>query len=240
MARGERVRIGLVGDRDDDVIAHRAIPVALRMASRVLDLPLDVEWVATAEITTAERVAGFHGIWCVPASPYRNPAGALTAIRLARETLTPFLGTCGGFQHAVLEYARNVLGWTDAVHAEEAPPGTGRPVISPLGCALVETAGEVRFTSGSRLASAYGAPAATEQYHCRFGVDEEFAALIDRGPLRVTARSGTGEVRGIELAAHPFFVATLFQPERAALAGKPVPLANLFAAACADAAVARR
>jgi len=67
------------------------------------------------------RAAGFDGFWCVPASPYRDIDGALRAIRFAREQRRPFLGTCGGFQHAVLEYARNVLGWADAEHGELAP-----------------------------------------------------------------------------------------------------------------------
>lgn len=62
--------------------------------------------------------------------------GALIAIRYARENSIPFLGTCGGFQHAILEYARNVLGWSDAAHAETDT--TGRMVIAPLTCSLVE------------------------------------------------------------------------------------------------------
>ena len=73
--------------------------------------------------------------------------GALRAIRFARETPRPFLGTCGGFQHALIEYARSVLGWADADHAESAP-GAGRAVVSPLSCALVEAIDVVRGGTG--------------------------------------------------------------------------------------------
>src|SRR4029077_3316923 len=103
----------------------------------------------------------------------KSTDGALRAIRLARATGTPFLGTCGGFQHVILEYARNVLGWADAEHAELAP-GAGRPVITPLACSLVEARDSVRFTPGSHVAEAYGALESTEGYHCRYGLNPEF------------------------------------------------------------------
>lgn len=77
----------------------------------------------------------------------------MRAIRAASERRVPFLGTCGGFQHAVLEHARTVLGGADAEHAETTPEAS-RPVITPLACALVEAADVVRFRPGSRLAAA--------------------------------------------------------------------------------------
>ena len=63
----------------------------------------------------------FDGIWCVPGSPYANTDGALDAIRVARERRVPFLGTCGGFQHALLEYAGAVWGVPSPAHAELDP-----------------------------------------------------------------------------------------------------------------------
>ncbi len=80
-------------------------------------------------IASGEALAEYDAIWVVPGSPYRHPEGAFTAIRCARESSIPFLGTCGGFQHAVIEYARNVLGWQDAGHAET--DSEGRMVIAP-------------------------------------------------------------------------------------------------------------
>ena len=97
---------------------------------------------------------GVRCIWVVPGSPYRHPEGAFTAIRYARENSIPFLGTCGGFQHAVIEYARNVLGWQDAGHAET--DSEGRMVIAPLSCSLVETSAVVELRANTLIARAYG------------------------------------------------------------------------------------
>ncbi len=103
------VRVGLIGDHDPSVTAHQAIPMALALAADALAVSVEHEWVPTESIATHERVADFDGLWCVPASPYRRTDGALVAIRFAREERRPFLGTCGGFQHAILEYARHVM-----------------------------------------------------------------------------------------------------------------------------------
>lgn len=229
-------RIGLIGDFDETVTAHRAIPIALRLAGDALGLVVEAEWVPTEDIRHPSRVSGFDGLWCVPASPYRSMDGALSAIRFARESARPFLGTCGGFQHAILEYARNVLGWTDAEHAETAPDAA-RAVITPLACSLVEVRGSVRLSPGSRIAAAYGGEEATEGYRCRYGLNPELQAALVSGPLRIGARDETGEVRAVELDGHPFFLATLFQPERAALEGHLPPVVTAFVRAAAAHAV---
>jgi CTP synthase (UTP-ammonia lyase) len=223
--------IGLIGDYAESVPAHRAIPLALQWAAQTSEIVVDFEWVPTEQITSTARLARFNGLWCVPASPYRNMDGALLAIRHAREGGVPFLGTCGGFQHAVVEYARNVLGWADADHAETAP-GSSCAVIAPLECALVEKTGAVRFVSGTRLAAAYGVESTIEGYHCRYGLNPQFRAALTAGTLRVAAEDETRDVRAIELQSHAFFVATLFQPERAALKGEAIPLVAAFVRAC--------
>jgi CTP synthase (UTP-ammonia lyase) len=223
-------RIGLVGDHDVTVPAHQAIPRALALAADALGTAIEFDWVATETIAEEARLAPFDGLWCVPASPYRSMEGALNSIRFARLRPLPFLGTCGGFQHAVVEYARGVLGWADADHAESAPDAV-RPVITPLACALVEVSDGIRFRPGSRIAAAYGATEAVEGYRCRYGLNPAFRAALLSGPLRVAAEDSAGEVRGIELDGHPFFVATLFQPERAALTGRLPPLVKAFARA---------
>jgi CTP synthase (UTP-ammonia lyase) len=225
--RHRRIGIGLVGDRDPSVPAHQAIPMALQLAANALDVDVDHEWVPTEEITQVSRVARYDGLWCVPASPYRNMDGALLAIEFAREQQRPFLGTCGGFQHAVIEYARNVQGWADAEHAETAPDAE-RAVIAPLACSLIETTGVVRFRPGSLIAAAYGLNQASEGYRCRYGLNEDFQAALLSGPLRIAADDEDSEVRAVELDSHPFFVATLFQPERTALRGLLPPLVSAF------------
>ena len=219
--------IGLIGDKDPTVAAHRAIPMALHHAADTLKIEVEYTWVATDEVTSASRISLFDGLWCVPASPYRSMDGALRAIRHARERGVPFLGTCGGFQHAIVEYARNVLGWANAEHAETAPDAR-RAVISSLAYALVDATGSVRLFAGTRIAAAYGADETSEGYRCRYGLNPEFRAALVAGPLRAAADDEIGEVRAIELDGHPFFVTTLFQPERAALQGKAAPRVEAF------------
>lgn len=219
--------IALVGDYNATVPAHQAIPPALQMAANALELKLDWEWLPTETITSEVILTSFDGIWCVPASPYRSMEGALRAIRFAREHERPFLGTCGGFQHALIEYARNVHGWADAEHAETSPDAD-RPVIVPLACALVEATDTIQFVSGSLVSGIYGCAEAVEGYRCRYGLNEAFKQELVSGPLCISAVDASGEVRAVELAGHPFFVATLFQPERAALAGRLPPLARAF------------
>lgn len=227
-----RVTIGLIGDRSDSVLAHQAIPLALENAAETLGIAAAYEWVPSERIRSASRVAAFDGLWCVPGSPYRSMEGALLAIRCAREGRIPFLGTCGGFQHAIVEYARNVLGWQDATHGE-TDSASALAVIAPLSCGILDGTGSVQLLAGTRIATAYGSDEATEEYLCSYGVNPDFRASLVGGPLREAARDDTGELRGVELDGHPFFVATLFQPERAALRGKPAPLVTAFVKACA-------
>ena len=115
--------VALVGDYNSSVPAHQAIHIALSLASAHHGVKINANWVPTSQIQNAEaELASYQGIWCVPASPYGNMQGALDAIRLARERQIPFLGTCAGFQHALIEYAQNVLGMVNTDHAETRVP----------------------------------------------------------------------------------------------------------------------
>jgi CTP synthase (UTP-ammonia lyase) len=233
-------RIALVGDHDPAVVAHRAIPLVLGLAANAAGAPLDWEWLHTSTLggDVPARLDAFDGIWCVPASPYANTAGALSAIRFARERGRPFLGTCGGFQHALLDYAEAVWGVAAPAHAE-LDPAAADPVIAPLMCGLVEQTGAIRFASGSRLLAIHGQAETVEGYHCNYGLNPAYAARLDAGPLGVAARDLAGDVRALELDGHPFFVATLYQPERAGLAGRRHPLIDAFVDAARAHATAR-
>ncbi|WP_438268731.1 CTP synthase C-terminal region-related (seleno)protein [Kluyvera sichuanensis] len=226
------LRIALVGDYNADVIAHQAIPLALDDAAAVLEVPVEYRWVATRDVHSADSLADFDGIWLVPASPYQNTEGALIAVRYARENSLPFLGTCGGFQHAILEYARNVMGWEDAAHAETDTEG--RMVIAPLACSLVEKSDTIELRANTLIARAYGRDSIEEGYHCNYGISADFAEALKSLPLRVTGWDDNGDIRAVELVTHPFFVATLFQHERNALAGRPAPLVQAFLHAAAQ------
>ena len=225
------LHLALIGDYNPDVIAHQAIPVALQQAADALGLTVRTQWLETDTLNTTSALQGFDGFWCVPASPYRDIDGALRAIRFAREQRRPFLGTCAGFQHALLEYARNVLGWADAEHGELAPDAK-RAVIAPLSCALVEATDSVRLVPYTRIAEAYGSLDLHEGYRCRYGANPEFLQALLDADLIPSGHDATGDLRAVELLDHPFFVATLFQPERAALKGITPPLAVALLKAC--------
>jgi len=228
--RWAMAKIGLIGDFDSSVPAHQAIPTAIRLASDEIKVTVSFEWVPTNEIVGTERVSHFDAVWCVPASPYRNMDGALLAIQCARES-PPVPRDMWGFQHAIVEYARNVLGWADAEHAETAPEAQ-RPVITLLQCALVEATDAIQLRPGSHIARAYGREEIVEGYRCRYGLNSAFLRQLTSGPLRVAAEDGSHEARAVELDGHPFFLATLFQPERAALKGQIPPLIAAFVRAC--------
>jgi CTP synthase (UTP-ammonia lyase) len=218
--------IALVGDFSDAVPAHRAIPRALELAVATTQHQVTWRWVHTSQIRKAESdLADAAAVWAVPASPYANMDGVLDSIRWARETGRPFLGTCGGFQHALIEFARNVAGLVKADHAETSPDAE-LLLIDRLSCSLVEKTAVVRFVSGSRLSVAYGSDNASEGYHCNYGLNSAHRRALERAGLRFTAFDDADEVRAFELPAHPFFIGTLFQPERAALRNERVPLVN--------------
>jgi CTP synthase (UTP-ammonia lyase) len=226
-----RVAIGLIGDHNDTIPAHRAIPQALTLAARALGIEVAHEWVPSEQITSVAHLTHYHGLWCIPGSPYRDMDGVLLAIRYAREQQRPFLGTCGGFQHALIEYARNVLQWSDADHAESSPDAM-RAVIAPLTCGLLSDFGSLRLIEGTRLAQAYGTLHIAEEYLCSYGVNPAFRTALVTGPLRESAVDESGDLRAIELDTHAFFVGTLFQPERAALRGETPPPVVAFLQAC--------
>jgi GNAT superfamily N-acetyltransferase len=232
-------RIALVGDFDPEVTAHQAINRSLELFRTSSEDGLAAVWLGTETITPGDdsQLRAFDGIWCVPASPYKNTAGALWAIHFARTRLVPFLGTCGGFQHAVLEYARDVHGLKNADHAE-LKPDTATPLIHKLSCSLVDKAQPVVATGKGKFAASCGTTPTDEGFRCSFGLNPAFEHLFQSGPMEITARSVDGEVRAMELRGHPFFMGTLFQPERRALKGEVHPIVRAFFEVARDYATA--
>ncbi|MFJ6718894.1 MULTISPECIES: glutamine amidotransferase-related protein [unclassified Streptomyces] len=226
-------RIALVGDRSPHVKSHTRIPLLLDALASRDGLVLDAYWLRTAD-AEAEAASGalarFDAVWVLPGSPYVDEAGALAAIRVAREERVPFLGTCGGFQHALLEYARNVCGISGAAHAETDPDAED-PVIAPLACSLVGHEGHVRAEPGSLAESVLGAERSLERYHCDYGPAPRHLPTLETGGLRLSGHDEDGQVRIAELPGHPFFLATLFQPELAGDGTVPHPIVKALAAA---------
>jgi CTP synthase len=217
-----QVRIALVGDYLPQAVSHQAIPIALQLTAAHLDVDIQSHWLPTESITATAVLQDFDAIWVVPGSPYNHDDGAFMAIRYAREQNIPFLGSCGGFQYAIVEYARNVMGWHDAGHAET--DSGGRLVIAPLSCSLVEKSGTIIFQPDTLAALTYGKLETHEGYHCNFGVNPEFVADLQQHPLIISGHDSEGDVRSVELPGHRFYAATLFQSERAALRNELSPL----------------
>jgi CTP synthase (UTP-ammonia lyase) len=196
-------RVALVGDRSPAVRSHVRAPALLDA------LDVDGEWVPTDE---AGDLDGFDGVWLLPGSPYRSEQGALAAVRTARERGLPFLGTCGGFQHALLEFARNVCGLARVEHAEQQPEA-GELLIVPLACSLVGREGSVRVVPGSLAERIAGGGPLSVRYSCSYGPSPAYLDSLQAHGLRFTGFDDQGEVRIAELPGHPFFLGTLFQPE---------------------------
>ncbi|MEV4162498.1 CTP synthase C-terminal region-related (seleno)protein [Nonomuraea dietziae] len=221
------MRLALVGDRSPTVRSHVRVPLLLEALREREGLTLDAYWIPTEQV---DDLRGFDGIWLLPGSPYRSEDGALRAVRTAREHAIPFLGTCGGFQHAMLEYARHVCD-LDVAHAENEPDAERDLLLAPLTCSLVGHEGEVRLAPGSLVGQAVGAERAIERYHCSFGLNAAYLPALEAGGLRFTAHDEDGEARAAELPGHPFFLATLFQPELSGDGTRAHPIIAAFARA---------
>lgn len=230
-------RVALVGDYHPDVPAHSAIPRALALAANDLGCICEAEWISTDALESDTRfphtLASYHGIWCVPASPYASMSGALRALTFARLHHIPFLGTCGGCQHALIEYARNVVGLDQAEHAE-SNPAARLPLIAPLSCPLVEVTETIKLVPGTRIAQLYGQDEIQEQYHCSFGPSPHYQHLFDDGQMRIAGLDNQGQARAFELTTHPWYMLTLFQPERSASRGAVHPLIRAFVQAMGE------
>jgi len=218
--------IAILGEYTPASAPQAATAAAIGHAQTRLGVAVEAVWISTAAID--ERLfERFDALWIAPGSPYKNLELTLWAIRRAREDGVPCFGTCGGFQHMVLEYARSVLGIRDAQHAEYDPYAS-RLFVAQLPCSLAGREMRLTFAAGSRVASIYGADAATEAYYCDFGVNPEYVPLLGRGPLQITGADAEGEARVIELPSHPFFLGTLFVPQTRSTPDRPHPLVSAF------------
>lgn len=242
--------VALVGDRSPSVRAHARIPQLIDALRRRDGVVLDPYWIPSEEAESG--LDGFDGIWVVPGSPYRSAEGAIAAARTARERGIPFLGTCGGFQHAVLMLARDLAGIPDAVHAEyfaesgsrlrppepyskpNEPDGRGSAIIVELECSLVGHEGAIAYEPGTLMQRIMGSDRSVERYHCSYGLDAAYLDALRAAGVVFSARDDAGDVRALELPGHPFFLGTLFQPELAGDGTRAHPVIRAFADACAS------
>jgi CTP synthase (UTP-ammonia lyase) len=212
--------IGIIGDFNAGNPTHVATDRGLQHAADALGIAIDAVWLPTGE---AHDYGKFHGLFCSPGSPYKSLDGALIGIQHAREHRVPFIGTCGGFQHLVIEYARNVMGLRDAAHAESDPYASCL-FVTPLKCSLVGKTMEVTVKLGSKAARAFGATRSMEKFYCNFGLNPEYQEELEKHGLEITGRDQNNEARIVELPSHPFFQGTLFVPQATSEMGNPHPL----------------
>ena len=224
--------LALVGDRSPSVRAHGRIPLLIDALRRRDGIVLDPYWIPSTE---AEDLEGFDGIWVVPGSPYADPEKVVAAIASARERGTPFLGTCGGFQHAILHLARDLAGIEGARHAEYGL--TENAVVVELECSLVGHEGPIAYTPGTLIARITGVERSLERYHCAYGIAPAYVELLERAGVVFGAHDADGAPRALELADHPFFLGTLFQPELAGDGTRAHAVIRAFAEATARASL---
>jgi CTP synthase (UTP-ammonia lyase) len=215
-------RIAVLGDRNLEYVTHRELDAALQLfpeSARGAWVPTDSD----VEAALAEA----DGVWVVPGTPYRDDDAVYAAIGAARESGLPLLGTCGGFQYAVVELARALAG-LDAHHAE-TDPDADTLVVEPLACSLVGQERTVTCVPGTRLAAICGSAPFAGFHWCSYGLAPAFEEVLIAAGVVISARAPDAGVEGIELPDHPFFVATLFQPQVGALAGTALhPLIGAF------------
>lgn len=218
--------IALLGEYTPTFPPHTATDAAIKHSQNLLNVDITTHWISTEDIDP-KLFENYAGIWIAPGSPYKNMEKTLWAIRYARENNIPCFGTCGGFQHIVIEYARNLLGFKDAHHAEYDPYASNL-FISQLSCSLAGREMPLNFVSGSRIAKIYGSLSATEQYYCNFAVNPDYVNALKQGVLNISGSDEEGEIRVIEDTNHRFFIGTLFVPQARSTFENPHPLVTAF------------
>ena len=251
----EPLRIGLVGKyfRTGDFVlsdVYLSVIESLKHAAAALARPLVIEWLNALDYEENEdqikTLSAYHGLLVPGGFGTRGIEGKIKVIKFARETGVPFLGLCYGMQLAVIEYARQVLGLTEA-HTTEINPETKYPVIDLMpeqkknlknnnyGATMRLGAYPAKLLNGTIARAAYGAAQISERHRHRYEVNPAYLAKLEENGMIFSGRSPDGrlmEIMEISPAAHPFFLGTQFHPEFKSrpLAPHPLFLAFLHAA----------
>ena len=219
-------KLAILGEFNPSSETHVATNSAIEHSKKMLGINLDVSWISTDEISE-NLLELFNGYLVAPGSPYKDMEKALFAIQYTRENNIPILGTCGGFQHMVIEYARNVLGYKDAQHAEYDPYAS-ELFISELACSLRGREMELNLILNSGVSVLYGKLQVKEKYYCSFGVNPKYIDFIRKGPISFVGSDSEGELRVLEYPEHRFFIGTLFVPQTNSTEKNPHPIVTGF------------
>lgn len=239
------IRIAIIGDYNPDYVAHQTTGPAIEHAAAKLGIPVETKWIGTESVPADNPesvLAEWDGFWINAGSPYASRPGALAAIRYAREGKRPMLATCAGFQYGLLEFAHDVLGRTELEHEEDAP-GSENLLIHQVSCPVPDRdedqpklsgpAQHVHIREDSRVREILGTDRIDEEYFCNFELNPDYDELFEDQGLEFTGFGDRGDSRIFEVPEHPFYVATLFQPQRKSRPGAPHPLVVAFVRASA-------
>ena len=233
---GPAVKVALVGKYVQLNDAYLSVVEALQHACIAQDASLDLHWVCAEQIESNGADALLRGMDAVVVPGgfgNRGVDGKIAAIRWAREQRVPFLGLCLGMQTAVIEWARNQAGLTDATSAE-LDAGTPHPVIHrlPEQQDVVDLGGTMRLgvypcriAAGTLAQRLYGAEVVYERHRHRYEFNNAYRNLFLESGYVVSGTSPDGRlVELIELKGHPFFTACQYHPEFLSRPGQPHPL----------------
>ena len=239
-ACNKRVCIALVGKYVQLHDAYLSVVEALKHGGYVHGAEIDIRWVDAETITQEnanEIFAGCHGIIVPGGFGSRGIQGKILSARYAREHKVPYFGICLGMQTAVIEFARDVCGLSDA-DSTEFCPDTPHPVIDimPDQKDITEKGGTMRLgkypcsiAEGTRLHAAYGENLIHERHRHRYEFNGEYAQRLTAGGLVIAGTSPDKRlVEAVELADHPWFVAVQYHPEFRSRPNRAHPLFRDF------------
>ena len=234
------VEIALVGKYTQLHDAYLSVVEALFHAGTGLGAVVQIRWVESEAVTDAtapQLLGGCAGILVPGGFGDRGIEGMIAAARYARTQRIPYLGICLGMQIACIEFARHVLGWTDA-HSAEFAPDTAHPVIHlmPDQQGVTEKGGTMRLgrypcvlAQGSRARTLYGEAEIFERHRHRYEFNNDYRAAFQAHGMALAGTSPDGRlVELIELPDHPWFVAAQFHPEFLSRPNRPHPLFRGF------------
>jgi CTP synthase len=247
----EHVRIALVGKYVRLEDAYLSVSEALRHAGFLHGCKVDIDWVDSERVEGAEaldRLRKADGILVPGGFGGRGIEGKIRAAQCAREGQIPYLGVCLGMQIAVAEFARHVAGMEGA-NSSEFDPETPFPVIdllpeqkevADMGGTMRLGADPVRLHEGTRARELYGEAVVYERHRHRYEVNNHLRKRLESAGLIVSGTTPDERlVEVIELADHPFFVASQFHPEFKSRPERPAPLFREFVGAALERARGR-